>query len=60
MEYEIGDDPQGLLDYPDGDRDGGLREDRIFFRKDAPARRVNLDDDAGDEDSPLQQFGEAV
>ena len=60
MEYEIGDDPQGLPDRPDGERDGGLREDRIYFRKGAPARRANQLDDAHDEDSALQQFGEAV
>lgn len=25
MEFEIGDDPQGLPDGPEGERDGGLR-----------------------------------
>ena len=25
MEYEIDDDPQGLPDQPEGDRDGGVR-----------------------------------
>ena len=60
MEYEIGDDPQGLPERPEGDRKGGLREDRIFFRRGAPAKRLNLHDDARDEDSPVQQFGEAA
>lgn len=42
MEYEIGDDPQGLPDKPEADRDGGIREP-LFFRKEkrgfAPKRR---------------------
>lgn len=58
MEYEIGDDPQGLPEHPDGERDGGLREDRIFFRKDAPTRRANQLDDAQDEDTALRQLDE--
>lgn len=32
MEYEIGDDPQGLDDLPEADREGGIREP-LFFRK---------------------------
>lgn len=60
MEYEIDDDPQGLPDRPDGDRKGGLREDRIFFRKGAPAKRWNVHDEARDEELPVQQFGEAA
>lgn len=60
MEYEIGDDPQGLPDRPEGDRDGGLREDRIMFRRRASAKPVNRHDDAADEDSPGEQFGEAA
>ena len=60
MEYEIYDDPQGQPDRPDGDRQGGLREDRLFFRRDAPAKRLRVRDDAGDEDWPIQQFGEAA
>ncbi len=46
MEYEIGDDPQGLPDVPEGDRDGGLREN-LFFRKGStrPAP-IQLDEEA--------------
>lgn len=60
MEYEIGDDPQGSPDHPDGDRDGGLREGGIMFLQDAAAKTANRHDDAGDEDSPVEQFGEAA
>lgn len=60
MEYEIGDDPQGLPDKPDGDRDGGLREDRIMFRRGAPAKPVNRHDDAGDENASVEQLGEVA
>ena len=60
MEYEIGDDPQGLPDRPDGDRDGGLRTVPIFFRKNAPAEPIDIHDDASDEDSAVEQMGEAA
>ena len=60
MEYEIGDDPQGLPEAPGGDRDGGLREDPFLLFRTASARPANRHDDAADEDSPLQQFGEAA
>ena len=55
MEYEIGDDPQGLPDRPEGDRDGGLREN-LFFRK-GPSHRsaTQLDEEARSE-----QHGELV
>ncbi len=52
MEYEIGDDPQGLPEQPEGDRGGGLAEDRIFFRKPAS------DADARNDGTALRQFGE--
>lgn len=55
MEYEIGDDPQGLPDTPEGDRDGGLREN-LFFRK-GPTRRAATQ---LDEDAPATQLGELV
>ena len=60
MEYEIDDDPQGQPDRPDGDRKGGLREERMFFRSDRRARPRRQLDDAHDEDSAMQQFGEAA
>ena len=60
MEYEINDDPQGLPDRPDGDRNGGLPEDRMFFRKDRPAEQANKHDHWHNEHSPLRQFGEAA
>lgn len=40
MEYEIGDDPQGLPEMPEGDRDGGLREP-LFFRREPRAPSHN-------------------
>ncbi len=60
MEYEIGDDPQGLLDCPEGDRDGGLSEGGIMFRHETPAKIADRYDDASDEDTALGQFGEAT
>lgn len=60
MEYEIGDDPQGLPDHPDGNRDGGLGEDRLFFRKDPPDRVADRHHYAPDEDLPVAQLGEAA
>lgn len=60
MEYEIGDDPQGLPDRSEAYRDGGLRDDGMFFRKDVSTKTGNRHDDAADEDSPLRQFGEAA
>ncbi len=56
MEYEIGDDPQGLPDQPDGDRDGGLREGGIAAGKNAPAKQA----DRHDEDAAIRQFGEVA
>lgn len=53
MEYEIGDDPQGLPEVPEGDRDGGLREGRVLFRKGAPS-------DPSEVDSAIRQLGEAA
>lgn len=53
MEYEIGDDPQGLPDCPEGDRDGGLREN-LFFRKEPAANRRAPDDENG----RVEQMGE--
>lgn len=35
MEYEIADDPQGLPERLDAERDGGLRAPPPFFRKPA-------------------------
>ena len=55
MEYEIGDDPQGLPDYAEARRDGGLRES-LYFRKE-PKRRpaTQLDETVSSE-----QLGELV
>lgn len=53
MEYEIGDDPQGLPDRPDGDRDGGLREN-LFFRKGSGGRHAA----PNDPNAPVEQLGE--
>lgn len=55
MEYEIGDDPQGLPDQLEGDRDGGLREN-LFFRKGSARRSATQ----LDEDAPSEQHGELV
>ena len=53
MEYEIGDDPQGLPDVPEGDRDGGLREN-LFFRRGSLRRAATQ----LDEEAPREQLGE--
>lgn len=55
MEYEIGDDPQGLPDPPEGTRDGGLKEP-MFFRKE---KRGNLARKRRPEEI-LDQMGEPV
>lgn len=55
MEYEIGDDPQGLPDAPEADRDGGLRE-RLFFRKGSNSPSTTQ----LDEEAPSDQHGELV
>lgn len=33
MEYEIKDEPQGLQDHAEGDRDGGLEEDPVIVHR---------------------------
>lgn len=53
MEYEIGDDPQGLPDRPDGDRDGGLREN-LFFRPGSDEWNAA----PNDPNALVEQFGE--
>lgn len=58
MEYEIGDEPQGLPDRPEGDRDGGLRDDPFFFRRNASPKPAVGPDDADPEDRPVPQMGE--
>ena len=58
MEYEIGDDPQGLTDRSETYRDGGLRDDGMFFRRSASAETGVYYDDAIDEGPLLTQFGE--
>lgn len=60
MEYEIGDDPQGVPELAEGDRDGGLREGRIAVRGKTPVAPRDLHDDAVEEVSPIRQFGELV
>ncbi len=57
MEYEIGDDPQGLPDRSEAYRAGGLRNDGLFFGKDVSVKTSDRDDDAADEDSPMRQLG---
>lgn len=48
MEYEIKDDPQGLPDRPDGERDGGLDEDPVLrHRESRPSR-------SSDDPEPVQ------
>ncbi len=53
MEYEIDDDPQGLPDVPDGDRDGGVRASAAirkgFIRRAATQPGEN---------APREQLGE--
>ena len=52
MEFEIDDDPQGLPDQPEGDRDGGLRETLVFRR--GSSRRAA----AAPRETPIEQMGE--
>ena len=40
MEYEIDDDPQGLQDEPEGDRDGGIVEDHIALKNQSSPRTI--------------------
>lgn len=54
MEYEIGDDPQGLPDRPEGDRDGGLH-DTLFFAK---RRRTPSTLAPGERGQATEQLGE--
>ena len=56
MEYEIGDDPQGLPDHSEGDRDGGVDEGRVFFRRYSPRRPIDQPDDARAEDTARLQL----
>lgn len=56
MEYEIDDEPQGLPDQPDGDRDGGLQARRLIFRKGVRPGREDLHD----ESDALRQLGEVA
>lgn len=53
MEYEIGDDPQGLPDRPEGDRGGGIREN-LFFRRESRFERRT----PSGRDAPVEQLGE--
>ena len=54
MEYEIGDDPQGLSEEHEGDRDGGLKES-LFFRQ---GRK--LENRVSPRDMAVEQMGEPV
>ncbi|WP_165961103.1 hypothetical protein [Qipengyuania sediminis] len=53
MEYEIGDDPQGLPDRPEAERDGGLRLQPVFFRK-----RATGQPDPRENAARVEQMGE--
>ncbi|MXP28465.1 hypothetical protein GRI58_06465 [Porphyrobacter algicida] len=46
MEFEIKDDPQGVPDLPDGDRDGGLEEDLAVLRKSARQEEMDMKETA--------------
>lgn len=56
MEYEIGDEPQGLPDRPEGARAAGLDRPARAFRTGEPGRPRNRHDDASDEDTALEQI----
>lgn len=59
MEYEIKDEPQGLPDRPEADRDGGLREKPQTTRKAMPATPVkSRPDRPEDAEAPIEQMGE--
>lgn len=60
MEFEIEDDPQGLPDYPEGDRDGGLREDRMLVRFGLSRKMADRPDDACHEDTAATRLGEVA
>lgn len=51
MEYEIGDDPQGSPERPEGCRDGGLSETLLFGQNERPEsitdRNERASEDAG-------------
>ena len=53
MEYEIGDDPQGLPDRPEGNRDGGIRENLVSRRQPRFERRAPRERGV-----PVEQLGE--
>jgi hypothetical protein len=57
MEYEIDDDPQGLPDAPEGDRDGGLGE-HVFLRREPRSGARAPGDRPGYRDAPMEQLGE--
>lgn len=48
MEYEIGDDPQGLPELPEGDRNGGMREPLSFRKEPMPPDREALIEQMGE------------
>jgi hypothetical protein len=58
MEYEIGDDPQGLPDPPEAVRDGGVREDLVVHRWRYRAGRPSQADEDCHPDMLAQQLGE--
>jgi hypothetical protein len=60
VEFEIDDDPQGLPEWLDGERDGGLKEDLLVRRGRRPAFRPRQFDEAREDIAPLQQLGEAA
>jgi hypothetical protein len=60
MEYEIGDDPQGLPDFSEGLRDGGINEELVFTRlRPSIGRPPQLDEDH-EEALLIQQLGEVA
>lgn len=55
MEYEIGDDPQGLTEDEEADRGGGIRAP-VSYRKSAPTPRKP----PSDPQHHIEQIGEAA
>jgi hypothetical protein len=53
VEYEIADDPQGLSESEEADRDGGIRAP-VSFRKGAPPARKS----SPARQEPIEQMGE--
>jgi len=60
MEFEIGDDPQGLIEMPDGDRKGGIGDERLLFWQEGNTGPAGAVATSGMDPLPNTQLGERV